>query len=322
MPINKVRWELTNWIDGGLLMDIVIIGAGALGAYFGSRFHEGGANVTFLVREKRAKQLRDKGIRVTSPKGDYELKNPKVVVNASEIEHADLVLVSVKGYHVKGTMDSLKMLTESGAYVLPLLNGIEHISMLQDKLGKDFVLGGLSFIISTLNEDGHVIHSSDFDDLVFGPLQPTQTTICRELEDVVKQTTISGGKNEAILTELWKKYMFINAFSGVTTATNLAIGSIRAEISTFRIVEMVLQEMKKLAKAYHVKILENDVEAAKNKLLNLPDEATSSMHQDRRKGLTLEVDHLQGGAIRLANAAGVDMPYTETIYGLIKPFEN
>lgn len=313
--------NVLNQSFGGILMDIVIIGAGALGAYFGSRFHEGGANVTFLVRERRAKQLREKGIRVTSPKGDYEITDPKIVEDASEIEHADLVLVTVKGYHMQGTMDSLKTLTENGAYVLPILNGIEHISMLQNEVGKDFVLGGLSFIISTLNEDGHVIHSSDFDDLVFGPLQPTQTTICQELEDVIKQTTISGSKHEDILAELWKKYMFINAFSGVTTATNLSIGPIRKEVSTFQITEMVLQEMKMLAKAYNVKISEDEVEAAKNKLLNLPDEATSSMHQDRRKGLTLEVDHLHGGAIRMAKAAGVDMPYTETLYGLIKPFE-
>lgn len=303
-------------------MDIVIIGAGALGAYFGSRFHEGGANVTFLVREKRANQLRENGIRVTSPKGDYHLSDPKVAVHASEIEHADLVLVSVKGYHIQGAVASLKTLTEGGAYVLPLLNGIEHISMLQDKLGKDFVLGGLSFIISTLNEDGHVIHSSDFDDLIFGALQPTQTTICQELEEVIKETTISGSNNQAISTELWKKYAFINAFSGVTTATNLSIGSIRKEISTFRIMEMILHEMKMLAKAYHVEISEDEIEATKSKLLNLPAEATSSMHQDRRKGRTLEIDHLHGGAIRMANAVGVDMPHTETIYGIIKSFEN
>lgn len=303
-------------------MDIVIIGAGALGAYFGSRFHEGGANVTFLVREKRAKQIQESGIQITSPKGDYRIDNPKFVTDVTEIEHADLVLVSVKGYHVQGAMDSLKTLTKNGAYVLPVLNGIEHISMLQDQLGKDFVLGGLSFIIATLNEDGHVIHSSDFDDLIFGPLQPTQTTICQRLDDLMKKTTASGNNNAAILKELWKKYMFITAFSGVTTATNLSIGPIREEADTFRIAEMILHEMKMLAKAYNVEILEKEVEAAKDKLLSLPVDATSSMHQDRRKGLTLEVDHLHGGAIRLAKANGVDMPYTEAIHGVIKPFEN
>lgn len=302
-------------------MDIVIIGAGALGAYFGSRFEEGGANVTFLVRENRAKQIKENGIKISSPKGDHQITNPHVVTDAKEIKHADLVVVSVKGYHIQGTFDSLKTLTEDGAYVLPILNGIEHISMLQDQLGKDFVLGGLSFIIATLDEEGHVIHSSDFDDFIFGALQPTQTTICQNLNELVKKTSITGNNNETILKELWKKYMFITAFSGITTATNLSIGPIRKENETFRIAEMILHEMKVLAKAYNVEILEEEVEAAKDKMLGLPAEATSSMHQDRRKGLTLEVNHLHGGAIRLAKAVGVEMPYTETIHGLIKPYE-
>ncbi|WP_430788779.1 ketopantoate reductase family protein [Virgibacillus flavescens] len=303
-------------------MNIVVIGAGALGAYFGGRLHEGGANVTFLVREGRAKQLKENGIHITSPKGDYKLEDPNFVTDVSEIEHADLVLVSVKGYHVNGTLDSLKTLTENGASVLPVLNGMEHISMLQDQLGKDFVLGGLSFIIATLDDNGHVIHSSDFDDLIFGPLQPTQKTICQELEDTMNKTSVTVTNTEDIMRELWKKYTFINAFSGITTATNLSIGSIRQEAETFRIAEMILHEMKILAKAYNVEIHEEEIEAAKDKLRNLPADATSSMHQDRRKGLTLEVDHLHGGALRLAKAKGVEMPYTESIHGLIKPFEN
>ncbi|MEW9675163.1 2-dehydropantoate 2-reductase [Lentibacillus sp. L22] len=303
-------------------MNVVVIGAGALGAYFGIRLSEGGANVTFLVREKRARQIEENKLAVKSPQGDYTIKKPQLATDAAEIDQADLVLVCVKGYHLEGTLDNLKKLVDQGAHVLPVLNGIEHISYLQDKLGKDAVIGGLSFIIATLDEQGHVVHSSDFHQLVFGPLHSTQMPICKRLDELCKAANISGKLSGHILYELWKKYTFINAFSGVTTAANLPIGAIRKHNSTFLIVEMILQEMRTLAKAYHTEIAADDVEAAKTQLLNLPDEATSSMHQDRRKGLTLEVDHLHGGALRLAKAVGVDMPYTEAVYGLIKPFEN
>ncbi|MFZ3580298.1 ketopantoate reductase family protein [Virgibacillus sp. DJP39] len=303
-------------------MNVVIIGAGALGAYFGGRLLEGGENVTFLVREKRARQIEEHGMKITSPKGDYHIDNPRVETDVTQIGDVDLVLVSVKGYHVQGTMDSLKVLTNKEAYVLPVLNGIEHVSLLQERLGKDFVLGGLSFIIATLNEAGHVIHSSDFDNLIFGPLQPNQKNICHDLENALKKTTVMERNTENILAELWKKYTFITAFSGVTTATNLPIGPIREEQDTFRIAEMILHEMKDLAKAYNVEVKDKEIEAAIKKLRALPAEATSSMHQDRRKGLMLEVDHLHGGAIRLAKAVGVQMPYTEAVHGLIKPFEN
>src|SRR5699024_12433062 len=96
-------------------MRIVVIGAGALGAYFGGRLEEAGAEVTFLVREKRAEQIREHGIHINSTQGDYTLENPKVITDVEEITSVDLVFISVKGYHLQGTLDNLKQLTEKGA---------------------------------------------------------------------------------------------------------------------------------------------------------------------------------------------------------------
>ncbi|MUK89784.1 2-dehydropantoate 2-reductase [Ornithinibacillus sp. L9] len=303
-------------------MKIVVFGAGALGVYFGARFEEAGADVTFLVREKRAKQIHENGLAVNSPKGDYTFQDPTIITDVSEIESADLVLLSVKGYHLEGALESLKELQKKGAYVLPVLNGMEHIPLLQNELGKDFVLGGLSFIMATLNDHGHVEHNSEFHQVVFGALEPTHKAICQQLEELTENANVDVVNSDRILIELWKKYMFINAFSGITTATNLPIGPIRSNQETFRIAEMVLQEMRIIANAYHVEVTEKDVEAAKTQLLNIQDDGTSSMHQDRRKGLILELEHLHGGAIRLAKAKGLEVPYIEAIYGIIKPFED
>ncbi|SES98089.1 ketopantoate reductase [Oceanobacillus limi] len=303
-------------------MNIVVVGAGALGVYFGARLEEAGEKVTFLVRENRASQIEKHGLKVNSTKGNYTFEDPNVVKKVEEIDEVDLVFLSVKGYHLEGTFHSLKELRKKGAYILPVLNGIEHIPILQNELGKDFVLGGLSFIMATLNEKGHVEHNSDFHQLVFGSLEATQTSICHQLKEIASKANIQVEASDDILRELWKKYMFINAFSGITTATNLPIGPIRSKQETFRIAEMMLQEMKLIANAHNVNVSEEDVEDAKSKLMSLPDKATSSMHQDRRKGYVLELDHLHGGAIRLAKAMGVEVPYMESIYGIIKPFEN
>lgn len=302
-------------------MRIVVLGAGALGAYYGGRLEEAGADVTFLVRGRRAEQIRINGIRLHSSMGEYTIENPKIILDAKEVKQVDLVLVGVKGYHLEGAMESLRVLAKKGAYILPVLNGIEHISRLQDELGNDAVLGGLAFIFSTLDEAGHVVHSGDFHNLIFGPLETTQQSICKELEKLTDRANFNGINTPGILHELWKKYMFINALSGITTAANLPMGPIQDVPETFRVAEMILQEMKQLANAYKVAITDEEVEEARNKMLHLDKEATSSMHQDRRKGLILEVDHLHGGAVRLAKAAGIDMPYTEVILGLIKPFE-
>jgi 2-dehydropantoate 2-reductase len=302
-------------------MDIVVIGAGALGAYFGARFQESGANVSFLVREKRFSQIRENGIGISSTQDDYEIQEPNLILNPDEVGTCDLVLLSVKGYHLSGTLDHVKALVEKGAYVLPVLNGIEHIRILQDYVGKSHVLGGLASIMATLDQNGHVKHSSPFHDLFFGALEPEQKAICGRLEVFLKDAKINSRHQEDILRELWKKYMFIHAFSGVTTAVNMPIGSIKAHNETFNLVEFLLQEIKLLANAHHVSITEEDYKEAREKIMALKDDATTSMHQDRRKGNTLELDHIHGGAIRLAAGTGLTMPYTRAIYGMIKPFE-
>ncbi|MFE5041440.1 ketopantoate reductase family protein [Peribacillus simplex] len=303
-------------------MNIVIIGAGALGSYFGGRLQQAGQHVQYLVRKNRAKQLKENGISITSPHGNYQFNDLHITENVNDIEKVDLVILAVKGQHLQGTLTDLKVLVEKGAKVLPILNGLEHVSILQQELGDEAVLGGSAFIIATLDEKGHVIHSNDNHDLIYGPLHPSQKEICDEFEQVAGSAIMKAGRTENILIRMWIKYMFITAFSGVTTASNLPIGTIRRFPETNGLLEKVLVEMKELANAYGIGITVENIAQALENMAGLPDESTSSMHQDRRKGLTLEVEHLQGGALRLADQAGLRLPVIGTLYALIKPFEN
>lgn len=303
-------------------MNIVIIGAGALGSYFGGRLQQAGQDVQYLVRKNRAKQLKENGISITSPHGNYQLNDLHITENVNDIEKVDLVILAVKGQHLQGTLTDLKVLVEKGAKVLPLLNGLEHVSILQDELGEEAVLGGSAFIIATLDEKGHVIHSNENHDLIYGPLHPSQKKICDEFEQAAGSAIMKAGRTENILIKMWIKYMFITAFSGVTTASNLPIGTIRRFPETNGLLEKVLVEMKELANAYDVGITVENIAQALENMAGLADESTSSMHQDRRKGLTLEVEHLQGGALRLADKVGLKLPVIGTLYALIKPFEN
>ncbi|MFC8559300.1 ketopantoate reductase family protein [Peribacillus frigoritolerans] len=303
-------------------LNIVIIGAGALGSYFGGRLQQAGQEVQYLVRKNRAKQLKENGISITSPHGNYQFNDLHITENVNDIEKVDLVILAVKGQHLQGTLTDLKVLVEKGAKVLPLLNGLEHISILQEALGDEAVLGGSAFIIATLNEKGHVIHSNENHDLIYGPLHPSQKKICDEFEQAAGSAIMKVSRTENILIRMWIKYMFITAFSGVTTASNLPIGTIRRYPETNELLEKVLVEMKELANAYDVGITVENIAQALENMAGLPDESTSSMHQDRRKGLTLEVEHLQGGALRLADKVGLKLPVIGTLYALIKPFEN
>ena len=303
-------------------MKIVIIGAGALGSYYGGRLQQAGQHVQFLVRKKRAQQMRNQGLSITSPHGNYDFKDLHFTEDVNEIQQVDLVLLTVKGFHLQGTLPNLKNLVDKGAKILPLLNGLEHISILQKELGEENVIGGSAFIIATLDEKGHVIHSNRNHDLVYGPLHPSQQEICDEFEQAVSSAIMGASRTENILIRLWFKYMFITAFSGVTTASDLPIGTIRKYPASHGLLEKALVEMQMLANAHGIGLTEKNIAKALEDIAALPDEATSSMHQDRRKNHPLEVEHLQGGALRLAKKANIQLPVIETLYALIKPFEH
>ena len=139
-------------------MNILVQGAGALGAYFGGRLLESGQNVSFFVREKRAAQLIKEGLKINSPEGNFESKDVTVYTSPEQVKNIDLVILAVKGYHLDQVIPQVQTIVQqTGACVLPLLNGMEHLERLQQAVGKEKVIGGFASIIATLNAQGHVV---------------------------------------------------------------------------------------------------------------------------------------------------------------------
>lgn len=199
---------------------------------------------------------------------------------------------------------------------------MEHIERLQLSVGKNKVLGGFASIIATLNEQGHVIHTSGSSSVKFGALHPEQTHICERLEEIHSHVRTNLVREEEILKHMWKKYIFISAFSGITSAMQLPAGFLSKNEATFNTARKAIYEMSLLAKLEAIQLSEDEIETMADRLKGFKYDATSSMHQDMRKGLPLEVEHLHGGALRLAEKHQAAIPVIETLYGVLKPYEN
>ncbi|MEH7255383.1 2-dehydropantoate 2-reductase, partial [Neobacillus niacini] len=297
-------------------MNILMLGAGALGAYLGGRLLEANQNVSFFVRENRAAQLTKEGLKINSPEGNFEARDITIYTSPDKVSNIDLVILAVKGYHLDQVIPEVQTIVQqTGAFVLPLLNGMEHIERLQQAIGKEKLIGGFASIVATLNEQGHVEHTSGSSTFKFGILHPEQTEICKQLEEVQSQVKTNLVKEENILKSMWKKYIFITAFSGITSAMQLPSGFIASSEATFAVAKKVIHEMALLASHEGIVLTEQEVERVVNTLVGFKKEATSSMHQDMRKGLPIEVEHLHGGALRLSSKYHVNVPVIETIYG-------
>src|SRR5229473_1328207 len=149
-------------------MRILVVGAGAIGGYFGGRMLAAGADVTFLVRSRRAAELANAGLVIKSPNGDVTLKNPPAVQADKLTEKFDVVLLSCKAFDLDDAIKSFAPAVGPQTSIIPLLNGMRHLDVLDGKFGRERVLGGLCAIAATLNERREVVQLQPMQSLNFG----------------------------------------------------------------------------------------------------------------------------------------------------------
>ncbi len=148
-------------------MRILVVGAGAIGGYFGGRLLEAGRDVTFLVRPERARRLKETGLSIRSRLGDVDLPAPTMTADALHAPF-DLVLLSCKAYDLEGAMESFAPAVGADTAILPLLNGMRHLDLLEQQFDRGAVLGGQCLISVTLDADGRVLHLNDSHSVSFG----------------------------------------------------------------------------------------------------------------------------------------------------------
>src|SRR6266853_5919856 len=149
-------------------MRILVVGAGAIGGYFGGRLLQAGRDVTFLVRPKRASELAGAGLVIKSPNGDVTLKNPPTVQADKLVEKFDVVLLSCKAFDLDDAIKSFAPAVGTQTAIIPLLNGMRHLDVLDGKFGRERVLGGLCAIAATLNERREEVQLNALQSLNFG----------------------------------------------------------------------------------------------------------------------------------------------------------
>lgn len=301
-------------------MKILIVGAGGIGGYFGARLMETGQDVTFLVRERRKKQLEETGLNVDSVNGDVRMA-PKLITAKDQPEQYDLIVLTTKSYQLEGAIKDIRPFVGEGTMILPLLNGISHIDDLAAAFGEERVLGGLCFIETTLDEKGTVVQTSPMNQLVYGERSGEKTERILKVEKAFSGTKADFALSENIEQDMWHKYLFITAMSGITSAMASPIGPIRELESGKRTISAFLDELAAVMKAANAPIKETIAEDQLAKIMSLAPGMKSSMQRDMEKGQSIEVEHLQGYLLESAKAHQIPVPVLETLYTQLKLYE-
>src|SRR5689334_20417584 len=165
-------------------MRVLVVGAGAIGGYFGGRMLQAGRDITFLVRPRRAAELAEHGLVIRSPNGDVTLKNPATVQADALKDGFDVVLLSCKAYDLDDAITSFAPAVGPQTAIVPLLNGMRHLDVLDGQFGAARVLGGLCSIAATLNEKREVVQLHPMQSLTFGARNDTMPERTRAIADI------------------------------------------------------------------------------------------------------------------------------------------
>ncbi|NGQ95192.1 2-dehydropantoate 2-reductase [Brevibacillus sp. SYP-B805] len=301
-------------------MKVLVLGAGAVGGYFGGRLAERGVDVTFLVRERRRQQLAERGLVVHSVNGDFRIQ-PQVIVAGEGVQPYDVILLSTKAYHLADAISPIANYVGEQTVIIPLLNGISHIGLLQETFGAERVLGGLCFIETTLNEAGDVVQTSQVHDLVYGEWAGGRTPRVEALEKLFAGAAAGFRLSENIQQEMWHKYLFITTLSGMTTLMNAAVGPIREAACGPELTRQLADEVAQVMRAAGAPIADDIVDKQMQLFAKQGYGMKSSMLRDMEKGLPVEGEHLQGYLLKLADAHGVDTPLLRIVYTNLKVYE-
>jgi len=301
-------------------MRILVVGAGAMGGYFGGRLLEAGRDVTFLVRPRRAAQLAKTGLIIRSKFGDALLSAPPTV--AAEALHGpfDLILLSCKAYDLKSAADSFAPAVGKNTAILPFLNGMAHIDYLVERFGSTAVLGGQCVISTTLDAEGRILHLNDMHLLSFGERDGSTperaAAIAKELSGVKFEARLS----KTILHEMWEKWVFIATAASINSLMRAMVGDIMVA-SGKELTLTLLAECDSIAKAHGFASTEANMKRAVSILTTPGSPFAASMLRDIENNAPIEADHVVGDLIARGQTKNTNILLLQIAYTHLKAYE-
>jgi 2-dehydropantoate 2-reductase len=283
--------------------------------------------VTFLVRPPRAAQLREAGLVIRSQHGDLHLREVKTItqdaLSAPGAQPFDVVLLSCKAYDLDSAVDSFAAAVGPATLILPLLNGMRHLEVLQARFGTQAVLGGVCLIASTLNAQREIVHLNDVHAITFGELGGGVSTRVQAIADTFTNAGFNVKASERILQEMWEKWVFLASLAGSTCLFRAPVGVIMATPDGKAIVERLFAECRGVAVENGHAVRDAFVDRSRSMLFAAGSPLTASMLRDVQNGSRTEADHVLGDLIRRGGAAqaGDALSVLRVAYNHLKAYE-
>ena len=303
-------------------MKIVVMGTGGVGGYFGARLAAAGHDVGFVARGKHLAAIKSKGLKVLSEKGDVTIHPARASDTPGDLGIADIVLFCVKAYDTESAAELIKPVVGPDTGVIPFLNGIDHMEILERVLGPSHVMGGVANISALIEKPGVIRHFASMQILRVGEMDDAATPRIEAFRAACAEAGIDAPVPSSIQRELWQKFVMICTLAGANCLTRLPLGNCRSHPATRALMESLANETVAVAKALSIPLPEDQVERTMAVLDMLPPTMKASILAALERGEKLEASALNGSVARLGEAHGINTPMNHTVYAALAPHEN
>ncbi len=294
-------------------MKILIVGAGSTGGYFGARLTQAGRDVSFLVRPARAAALREDGLQVLSPRGNFRVE-PTLLLASELVEPFDIVLVTVKAFALPAAIEDFASAVGPETMILPVLNGMKHIDDLQARFGAERVVGGVCRVSTMLDAQGRVVHLAPLHELVYGELDGRSTARIEALHAFLSDAGFDAHLSAHIAQDLWNKWILLASLGGLCTLARGNIGEIVASDGGVELARAFMAEAAAVATAAGFAPSQPSLAFIAGVLTAPGSPMTSSMYRDLMGGERVEADQILGDLRARARLAGVATPLVSAAF--------
>ena len=304
-------------------MRILFLGAGAIGGYFGGRLAASGADVTFLVRRGRAELLAS-GLKIESPSelGDVHIK-PQLLQSGDVADPFDVIVLTNKAYDLDSALDAIAPYAGPGTIILPILNGLAHIDVIENRMPSNPVLAGSVLCGATVKPDGTIVHLAPPNVMIIG-LRQGQEGIreqAKAFHALVDKSGVDAVMHDDVLLALWEKWVFLAALAAVTCTMRGSTGQIAATDFGLGLIEATLDECRSTAIAEGKTPTEKQMDYYIQLMTEPGSKVTASMLRDMESGGLIEADHIIGDMIRRAQSHGIDTPLLKVALTHLQVYE-
>ncbi|MEW5805129.1 MAG: 2-dehydropantoate 2-reductase [Patescibacteria group bacterium] len=299
-------------------MKIYIVGSGGVGGYLGAVLAKAGNEVVFLARGEHYQAIKTRGLEVKSVVGDFRVYPTQAVNSVKEISDPDLIIFAVKTYDTEGLAKQLAGVVNEKTAIITFQNGVGNDEQIKQYLNKAKIYPGVVYIISTKTRPGLIEQTGGLRKFIFGNRKNTENFELKEIEQIFKNAGVDTVLSGEIELELWRKFLFILPFSGMTAICRSPIGKVLADPITNNLYQKCLNEALSVAKVKGVKLEPGSFERIMDISKTTDPNSKSSLLVDIEKGRKTEIETLNGSLVKLAQELDIETPINELIYGAIK----